>query len=60
MCDYRVGSFKDLFYFMCKGVLPACMSMYYMLAMPAQAKKGYWVPWNWSYRQLSQHAGAEN
>lgn len=50
---------KIYFYFICKGVFPACVSMYHTCVWPAQARKGYWVPWNWSYRQLSHHAGDE-
>ena len=34
------------FYFMC--VLPACMSVHYMHAVPMEARRGRRILWNWS------------
>lgn len=38
--------FLIYFYFMCKGVLPACVSIYYMPAVPVKAKRGHRIPRN--------------
>lgn len=37
---------------MCKGVLPACVSIYYMPAVPVKAKRGHRIPRNWNERWL--------
>lgn len=41
-----VSYFLIYFYFMCKGVLPACVSIYYMPAVPVKAKRGHRIPRN--------------
>ena len=40
-------------YFMCVGVLHACMSVHCMCGVPLEAPEGCWIPWDWSYRYLS-------
>lgn len=37
-----------LIYFMCKEVLPACVSICYILAVPVKAKRGHCMPRKWS------------
>lgn len=32
------------------SVLTACMDMYHVFLVPAQARKGSQISWNWSYR----------
>lgn len=32
--------------------LSTCMPVHDMFAVPAEARKGYQMPWNWSYRRL--------
>lgn len=34
------------------NVLPACVYVHHKRAVPVEARKGLWVPWNWNYRQL--------
>lgn len=45
---------------MCVGVLPACISMSHMYAMPTEVRKGYQIPRKWSYRQLRDIYGFRN
>jgi hypothetical protein len=33
------------YYFMCLGVLPTCMSVYHMCAVPLAVRRGCWIPW---------------
>lgn len=40
------------FYFTCVGVLPVCMSLYHVCAVPIEATKGCQIPQHWSYRWL--------
>lgn len=44
--------FNCLFCFMYVDILPACLSVYHLWLVPAEASRGHWSPWNWSYRQL--------
>lgn len=37
---------------MCMSVLHACVSVYYVSAVPAEPKRGCQVPLDWSYRLL--------
>lgn len=30
-------------------VLPACMTMYHMHAVPLKIRRECWIPWKWSY-----------
>jgi hypothetical protein len=32
------------------NVLPACMSVYHRQTVPAEAIRGHWMAWAWSYR----------
>lgn len=43
-------------FFMCAGVLPACMCVHHMYVWCP------WITWDWSYRQLVMvhQVGAEN
>ena len=34
------------FYFMGMGALSACVSVYHMYVVPAEVRRGCWVPWN--------------
>ena len=34
---------------MCMSVLTACMSVYHLDTVPAEAKRWFWIPWYWSY-----------
>jgi hypothetical protein len=34
------------------GVVPACVSVYHMCLVPAEARRGCPSSWTWSYRQL--------
>lgn len=54
--------YKDLLYqmkcfYMCSGVLPACMSMHHMHAVPIEARRGHRIAWNWSCRWFLGHVG---
>lgn len=40
--------FKLFVYFMCMGVLPACLSVLRVCAMPMEAKRGSEMSWRWS------------
>jgi hypothetical protein len=31
---------------MCKGILPLCMSVHHVHAVPAEARRGHQIPWN--------------
>ena len=44
------------------GVLPACMSMYNVHAVPVEAGRGPWISWNWSHRWVvgSCHVGGRH
>lgn len=33
-------------------VVPACVAMYHMNAVPEEDRRGHCIPWAWSYRQL--------
>lgn len=33
-----------LFYFICMGVLPACLSVYHMHVVPPEAGRWHWIP----------------
>lgn len=37
---------------MCMVVSHVCMYMYHMCAVLEEARRGYWLLWNRSYRQL--------
>ena len=37
--------FNFLFLFIGMGVLPECMFVYHMSAVPTEARRGCWVPW---------------
>ena len=42
------------------GVLLVRVYVHLMHAVPAEARRGHWNPWDWSYRQLLAahiHAG---
>lgn len=39
--------FIYLFYLICTGCLPSCMSMTHVYAMPLEARWGYQFLWNW-------------
>lgn len=50
-------------YFMCSGGLSACMSLYHKhtwFPVPEEARRRSKLSWNWSYRVLCRHGGAEN
>lgn len=34
-------------------ILPPCVSVYHMGAVPVEDRRGYWILWSWSYRCLS-------
>ena len=34
------------FYFMYVGILPACMSVHHVHAVPAEARRGSWITWS--------------
>ena len=37
------------------GVLTACFSLYHVWClMPTEARRGFWIPYNWSYRGCEQ------
>lgn len=38
---------------MSMGALAACVSVHLGSVEPTEAKRGYWIPWNRSKRQLS-------
>lgn len=38
--------------FMHMVILPVCMSMHHVLAEPMEARRRYWILWDWSYRWL--------
>ena len=38
------------FVFMCICVLPRCMSLHFMHAVPIEAIRGWLILWNWGYR----------
>lgn len=39
-----------VFYVIYVSGLPACIPTHHMYIMPAEARKGCFIPWNWSYR----------
>lgn len=44
---------KDYFYFVtCISVLPACLSVLHMCAMPEEVSRSLQIPWNGNYRCL--------
>lgn len=46
-------SFKEnIIHFMCKGVLPVCMYVQHMHAVPMGSSRGHQIPLNWSCRWL--------
>lgn len=44
--------FLKMHHFMCMNVLPVCMSVCHMNAVPIKARSGHWVSWKWSNRHL--------
>ena len=42
-----------LFYFLRMGLLLACVSVHHIHPVLSEARRGYQIPWGWSYRQLS-------
>lgn len=42
--------------------MPECMYVNYMCTGTLGARRGYWISWNWSNKQVveSQHVGARN
>lgn len=49
--DLHLLDIKDICYFMCMGVLPTCMSVYYMHAY--KTKRGLCVFQNWIYIEMA-------
>lgn len=37
------------FYFMCMGLLPACMYLHHIHVVPLEAGRGIRFPWGWNY-----------
>lgn len=37
---------------MCMSVLPVYTAVYCIHAAPRKARRGCWILWDWSYRQL--------
>ena len=35
--------------FLCVGALPGCLDVSHMCAVYNEARREYWMPWNWSY-----------
>lgn len=35
---------KNIFYFMCKDVLPTCMQVHHIHAVPSERSRGRWTP----------------
>lgn len=50
------------FYFMCVAVLPVCLSVHHMQALPVEVRRGCQVPRDWSYSQLwaTMYVGVRN
>lgn len=44
-------SFSFIF-FMCMGILPACMSVDRVTAVFHETRRRHWIPWSWSYRWM--------
>lgn len=40
------------FYLMCTNVLPVYVYVPHKCLVPTEARRGHWLPWNWSYRLL--------
>jgi hypothetical protein len=50
-CWHLIQYLKFLFcYFLIVGILPECTYMNHMLAMPMEARRGWLIHWNQSYR----------
>ena len=51
-CHCFFFSFHFSFYFMCMGVLPACVSVYHVHIVSIEARRGHLILWSWSSRLL--------
>ena len=51
----------NIFYFESMSLFPARVSVHQLHAVPVEARRGCWIPWNLSYKRLVSHkVGAGN